>query len=51
MSRNANISLTFIAASKKYKSKLIMPTSMSMERTLVLNALGSEYVLIDAGNG
>ena len=50
-SGNTGIALAFVAASRGYRLKLVMPESMSIERRKMLAFLGAEIVLTPAPLG
>src|SRR5437868_11880017 len=50
-SGNAGIASAFVAASRGYRLKLVMPESMSVERRKMLAFLGAEIVLTPAAQG
>jgi len=50
-SGNTGIALAFVAASRGYRLKLVMPESMSIERRKMLAFLGAEIVLTPASRG
>src|SRR3982074_3532240 len=50
-SGNTGIALAFVAASRGYRLKLVVPESMSIERRKMLAFLGAEIVLTPAAQG
>src|SRR3954468_12598901 len=50
-SGNTGIGLAFVCAAKGYRCTLIMPETMSIERRVLLKALGGDLVLTPASTG